>query len=215
MNLSLILKKYEFLMNAGTVLGHLISQEGIQVDPNKIVIIKRVHTPQKQRDVRSFLGLARYYRRFIKDFRKVASPLLGLLAMDTELCWTDNWEETLEILKEKLTTAPILRGPNWALSFHIHVYSSDKDVGVTLGQIEGDEGMVDDQCLDDHLFFISALSPWFSYIANSLVTAIFPPNLSSREKSRIVRKSPSFTWIRGNIFKLGLDQILRRRVMEY
>lgn len=80
MNLSLSSEKCEFLMNAGTVLGHLISQEGIQVDLNNISIIKRAPTPQKQRDVRSFMGLAGYYRRFIKDFSKVSSPLFGFMA---------------------------------------------------------------------------------------------------------------------------------------
>ena len=73
-------------MNAGTVLGHSISHEGIQMDPNNIIIIKRVPTPQKKRDVWSFLGLARYYRRSIKDFSKVGSPLFGLLAKDSEFC---------------------------------------------------------------------------------------------------------------------------------
>jgi len=70
MYLSLSLEKCEFLMNVGTILGHSISQEEIQVDANKIAIIKRVPTPQKQRDVRSCLGLARYHRRFIKEFAK-------------------------------------------------------------------------------------------------------------------------------------------------
>eukprot|EP00253_Pinus_taeda_P025054 PITA_25054 len=67
---------------------------------------------------------------------------------------------------------------------------------------------------DEHLFSISVLSPWFADIANYLVSAQFPPHLSSKEKSRIVRKSASFTWIGGNLFKLGPDQILRNFVME-
>lgn len=70
-------------MNEGTVLGHFVSKEGIQVDPNKISIIKRVPTPQKKIDVRSFLGLVRYYSRFIKEFSKLASGLFGLLAKDS------------------------------------------------------------------------------------------------------------------------------------
>ena len=80
MHLSLSLEKCEFLMKAGVVLGHSISQVGIQVNLKKITIIKRVHAPQKQKDVRSFLGLASYYRRFIKYFNKMASPLFGSLA---------------------------------------------------------------------------------------------------------------------------------------
>eukprot|EP00253_Pinus_taeda_P032177 PITA_32177 len=78
----------------------------------------------------------------------------------------------------------------------------------------GEEGMVDDQMLDEHLFSISVLSPWFVDIANYLVSTQFPPHLSSKEKSKIVRKSTPFTWIGGNLFKLGPDQILRRCVRE-
>ena len=72
MHLSLSPEKCEFLKKVGIVLGHSISQAGIQVDPNKITIIKRVPTPQKHKYVRSFLGLAGYNRRFIKDFNKMA-----------------------------------------------------------------------------------------------------------------------------------------------
>jgi len=99
-------------MNAWTVLGHSISKERIQVDPNKIPVIKRVHIPKKKRDVRSFLRLAGYYRRFIKKFDKLASPLFGMLTKDSNFCWTNNCQETFEILKENLTIAPILGGPN-------------------------------------------------------------------------------------------------------
>ena len=74
--------------------------------------------------------------------------------------------------------------------------------------------MVDDQLPNEHLFAISVLSPWFVDIANYLVSAQFPPNLSSKEKGNIVRKSDPFTWIGGNLFKLRPDQILRRCVRE-
>jgi len=78
----------------------------------------------------------------------------------------------------------------------------------------GEEGMVDDQLLDENFFAISVLSPWFANIANYLVSSQFPPNFPSKEKSKIVRKGTPFIWIGGNLFKLGLDQILRRCVME-
>ena len=112
MNLYLNPEKCEFLMTEGTVLGNSISQQGLEVDPNKIAIIQRVPPPQKKRDVKSLLGLVGYYRIFIKDFSKLASPLFGLLAKDSEFIWSKSFQETLDILKGKLTTASILRGPN-------------------------------------------------------------------------------------------------------
>eukprot|EP00253_Pinus_taeda_P008434 PITA_08434 len=241
MNLSLSPEKCEFLMTEGTVLGHTISRQGLEVDPNKVAIIKRVPPPQKVRDVRSFLGLAGYYRRFIKDFSKLTSPLFGLLAKYVEFKWSDDCQKALNELKDKLVSSPILRGPNWALPFHIHRDASNKAIGAALGQLEeklpyaiyfvsrenvvadflsrldlpaGEEGTVDDQMLDEHMFAISVLSPWFADIENYLVSTQFPPHISSKKKSRIVRKSASFTWIRGNLFKLGPDQILRRCVRE-
>jgi len=121
MNLSLSLEKCEFFMNVRIVLDHSISKEGIQVDPNNISIIKRVSIPQNKRDCKSFLGLARYYKRFIKYFSKLASPLFGLLDKDSDFCLINNCQEAFEILKEKMIIAPILRGPNWALPFHMHI----------------------------------------------------------------------------------------------
>ena len=106
------------------------------MDPNKISIIQRVPPRQKVRDVQSFLGLAEYYRRFIKDFSKLASPLFGLLGKDVEFIWTDNCQEALDNLKSKLVTTLILRGPNWALPFHIHTNASNKVIGAALGQVD-------------------------------------------------------------------------------
>eukprot|EP00253_Pinus_taeda_P029421 PITA_29421 len=207
MNLSLSPEKCEFLMTKGIMLGHTISQQGLQVDPNKIAIIQRVPPPQKVRDVRSFLGLARYYRRFIKDFSKLASPLFGLLGKDVEFIWTNNCQEALDALKGKLQfDLTIVDKP-----------SKENVVADFLSRLDlpiGEEGMVDDQMPDEHLFAISVLSPWFADIANYLVSAQFLPHLSSKEKSKITRKSAPFTWIGGNLFKLGPDKILRRCVRE-
>eukprot|EP00253_Pinus_taeda_P015821 PITA_15821 len=136
MNLSLSPEKCEFLMTKGTVLGHTISQQGLQVDPNKIAIIQKVPPPQKVRDVQSFLGLAGYYRRLIKDFSKLALLLFGLLGKDFEFIWTDNCQGALGELKDKMVTAPILRGPNWALPFHIHTDALNKAIGAALGKVE-------------------------------------------------------------------------------
>eukprot|EP00253_Pinus_taeda_P029423 PITA_29423 len=197
MNLSLSLEKCEFRMTEGTVLGYTISQQGLQVDPNKIAIIQKVPPPQKVRDVRSFLGLAGYYRRFFKDFSKLASLLFGLLGKDVEFIWIDNCQEALDELKDKL-------------QFDLTIVDKPGKENVVdfLSRLDlpaGEEGTVDDQMPDEHLFAILVLSPWFADIANYLVSAQFPPHLSSKEKRKIVRKSAPFTWIGGNLFKLGPD----------
>lgn len=88
------------------------------------------------RDVRIFLGLAGYYQRFIKDFSKLASPLFGLLGKYFKFIWSENCQEALDTLKSNLMTSLIQRGPNWALSFDIHIDALTKTIGVALGQID-------------------------------------------------------------------------------
>ena len=87
-NLSLSHEKCHMLMIEGIVLGHLISLQGIQVDPKKIQIIQDLPTPVNQNDVRSLLGHVGYYRRFIQNFSKIASPLFSLLGKDVVFTWT-------------------------------------------------------------------------------------------------------------------------------
>jgi hypothetical protein len=124
------------MMSEGIVLGHFISSQGIQVDPSKIQVIKNLPTPKTQTDIRSFLGHAGYYRRFIKNFSKIASPLFVLLMKNTEFNWTNQCEEAFRTLKHQVSTAPILRGPDWTLPFHISSDASDTAIGAVLGQEE-------------------------------------------------------------------------------
>eukprot|EP00253_Pinus_taeda_P020719 PITA_20719 len=147
MNLSLNPEKCEFLMTEGIMLGHTISQQGLQVDPKKIAIIQWVPPPQKQFDLMIIDKPGK--ENFVADFL------------------------------------------------------SRLDLSV------GEEGMMDDQMPNEHLFSILVLLPWFANITNYLVSEQFPPQISSKEKRKIMRKSAPFTWIEGNLFKLGPDQILR------
>lgn len=89
--------------------------------------------------VEVFLGHARYYRRFIKKFSKIATPLFLLLHKDNEFHWRAYCEKDFTNLKERLMITPILRGSNWNLSFHIHIDASNLVVGVVLGQEEEDK----------------------------------------------------------------------------
>eukprot|EP00253_Pinus_taeda_P009629 PITA_09629 len=135
-DLALSTKKCHMMMNEGIVLGHFVSLLGIQVDPAKIQVILTLPIPKTQTEVRSFLGHAGYYRKFIKDFAKIASPLFVLLTKNAEFKWTDDCEKEFDKLKHQLSVAPILRGPDWALPFHISSNASDTAIGVVLGQEE-------------------------------------------------------------------------------
>ena len=135
-HLSLSTEKCHMMMSEGIVLGHFISSQGIQVDPSKILVIQNLSVPKTQTDVRSFLGHAGYYRRFIKDFSKIASPLFVLLMKNAEFKWTNSCHKAFEELKHQLSTAPILRGPDWNLPFHISFDASDTAIGAVLGQEE-------------------------------------------------------------------------------
>ena len=84
--------------------------------------------------MRSFLGHARYYHRFIKDFTKLVAPLFKLLVKDVNFIWEDSCQKAFEDLKLRLSETPILRGPSWTLPFHINPDASDSALGAILGQ---------------------------------------------------------------------------------
>ena len=111
-NLSLSNEKCFVMLNEGIVLGHYISSQGIKVDPSKIQIIVNLPILKTQKGVRSFLVYASYYKRFIEHFGKITSPLFQLLAKDTPFNWNENCQKAFETLKEKLSTTPVLKGPN-------------------------------------------------------------------------------------------------------
>ena len=104
--------------------------------PPKISVISNLSPPKNQKEVRSFLGHVGYYRRFIKDFTKISSPLFKLLVKYVNFIWEDSCQSAFEDLKLKLSETPILRGPNWTLPFHISTDASDSTLGAVLGQKE-------------------------------------------------------------------------------
>lgn len=124
------------MLTKGIVLGHHISSTGIKVDPEKIEVISKLPPPQMQKYVRSFLGHVRYYRRFIENFTKIATPMFKLLTKDTNFAWDSQCQTTSEILKEKMSTTPVLQGLNWSLPFHISRDALDTSLGDVLGQKE-------------------------------------------------------------------------------
>jgi hypothetical protein len=119
----------------GIVLGHHISRSGMRVDTAKIYIITQIGIPSSQKEVHNILGHDSY-RRFISNFTSLATPLFKLLSKEEEFKWYDECQISFEILKQKLSTTPVLRGPNWSLPFHICTDASKIVLGVVLGQRE-------------------------------------------------------------------------------
>ncbi|GJV79595.1 reverse transcriptase domain-containing protein [Tanacetum coccineum] len=122
------------MVKEGIVLGHKISKNGIEVDRAKVDVIAKLPPPTTVKGIRSFLGHAGFYRRFIQDFSKIARPMTHLLEKDTPFFFFSECQSSFEILKKKLIEAPILVSPDWDLSFEIMCDASDFDVGAILGQ---------------------------------------------------------------------------------
>ena len=112
----------------------MISERGIEVDRAKIEVIDKLLHPKCVKDIRSFLGHARFYRRFIKDFSKIAKSLCKLLAKDAEFEFNDACLKAFDTLKRALVSAPVLQPPNWAEPFEIMCDASNFAVGAVLGQ---------------------------------------------------------------------------------
>ena len=104
--------KCEFWLKEVGFLGHVISGEGIAVDPSKVEAVTEWKAPTSVGEIRSFLGLAGYYRRFIENFSKIAKPMTELLKKDTKFNWTEECEASFQKLKKRLVTAPVLILPN-------------------------------------------------------------------------------------------------------
>ena len=122
--------KCEFWLEKVAFLGHVISREGIVVDPAKVEAVTEWKRPETLTEIRSFLGLAGYYRRFIKDFSKLASPLTDLTKKNCQFLWSDKCENSFQELKRRLTTAPILALPNAKDSYTVYTDASRKAWGV-------------------------------------------------------------------------------------
>lgn len=135
------LKKCEFGVPTLEFLGHVISGEGIQTDPKKIKSITEWPTPRSSVDVLRFLGLANFYRRFVKDFSKISAPLTALTG-NVQFKWGQPEQQAFEKLKLALTTAPVLIMPDFSKPFIIKCDASQSAIGQVLCQGEGKDERV-------------------------------------------------------------------------
>nr|GEU95913.1 reverse transcriptase domain-containing protein [Tanacetum cinerariifolium] len=128
-NLVLNWKKCHFMCKKGIVLGHKILKSGIKVDRAKVDVIAKLPHPATVKGVRSFLGHAGFYRRFIQGFSKIARPMTHLLEKETPFVFSNDCIDAFETLKKKLTEAPILVVPDWNLPFELICDASDFAIG--------------------------------------------------------------------------------------
>ena len=127
-------EKCHFMVQEGIVLGHLVSPRGLEVDKAKLEVIMQMPEPTSVKGIRSFLGHAGFYRRFIRDFSKITKPLCNLLHVDQAFEFTSECKVAFEKIKNALVTAPIVVAPDWSLPFEVMCDASDWAVGAVLGQ---------------------------------------------------------------------------------
>lgn len=133
-NLKLQPDKCEFLRREVCYLGHVITEQGVKPNPDKIKAVTEYPVPKSPKDIKSFLGLVSYYRRFIPEFSQTAKPLTNLLKKDTAFIWENQHQLAFEILKRKLTSAPLLIYPDFTKPFILTCDASNYAVGAVLSQ---------------------------------------------------------------------------------
>ena len=126
--------KCEFWLSKVPFLGHILSRDGISVDPSKVQEVMDWKAPTSVHEVWSFLGLVGYYRRFIPDFSKIAKPMTRLLQKDEKYKWTLECEAAFHTLRTLLTTAPVLAQPDIDKPFDIFCDASGRGLGCVLMQ---------------------------------------------------------------------------------
>ncbi|RDY11449.1 Retrovirus-related Pol polyprotein, partial [Mucuna pruriens] len=129
-------EKCPFMVIEGIILGHFVSSRGIKVDKCKVGIITSLPNPSFVREVRSFLGHAGFYRRFIKNFSKIALSLSKLLQKDVDFNFDQPCIEAFQELKIRFTSTLILHAPNWEYPFKLMCDRSNSTLGAILGQQE-------------------------------------------------------------------------------
>ncbi|GJR34667.1 reverse transcriptase domain-containing protein [Tanacetum coccineum] len=218
-----------------------ISKSGIEVDRAKVDVIAKLPHPTTVKGVRSFLGHAGFYCRFIQDFSKISRPITHLLKKNTPFVFSQDCINAFETLKKKLTEAPILVVPDWNLPFELICDASDFAIGAVLGQ-QFDITIFDKKWSEnlaaDHLsrlenphkdnlenkdinkhFLLETLgvisngsTPWFADFANYHAGNFIIKGMSTQQKRKFFKDVKHYFWDDPYLFRICADQIIRRCV---
>jgi len=132
--ISLNPKKELFAMKEGKLLGHIISQKGIRIDPKKVEVISKIDLPRNKVEVQSFLGKVNFLRRFIAAFAEIVKYITDMLGKDKEIKWTPEAKQSFEDIKKAISKAPVLASPDFSKDFLIFSFSSEHIVAGVLLQ---------------------------------------------------------------------------------
>ena len=138
-NLKLKISKCEFMKKQLNYLGHIISDDGISVDSDKVAAVQNMQPPKTIRDVRSFLGMASYYRKYVPNFSKIAKPLNALTRKHAKFNWTAEAQSAFDTLKQSLLEAPVLAFPDISKPFKLYTDASQYALGAVLMQEQDGE----------------------------------------------------------------------------
>ena len=138
MGLKLNVTKCQFAQRKIKFLGHFVSEKGIEVNPEHIQAIQKMKPPRTTKEVRQFIGMCSFYRKYIHNFSKIASPLTALQSKKVTFSWDDNCQQSFEQLKTKLCETPVLTKADLTRDFELHADASNEHVGAVLMQVETD-----------------------------------------------------------------------------
>jgi hypothetical protein len=137
-NLRLNAEKCTWCAKEIKILGHIVKNNSVSMDPAKIESIKTWNNPKTVKQLQKFLGLCNYYKRFVENFSKIAAPLFKLLKKDNKFDWDDSCQSAFDELKRKLVSYPILRQPDWSKPFLLYTDASGYALGAILSQCDND-----------------------------------------------------------------------------
>jgi hypothetical protein len=132
--ISLNPKKSNFALKEGKLLGHIVSADGVKIDPKRVEAIKNLSLPRSKKDIQFFLGTINFIRRFIANFAELTKHITSMLRKNSEVKWTEEAKHSFNAIKEAITTTPVLISPDFAKEFFIFSFASKDTIATVLLQ---------------------------------------------------------------------------------